>query len=946
MSAPPKAPPVLTPKATAQPALVVKPLAGDPAHVTIHRLSNGMTVYLSPDPAQPSIVAHVAVRAGSASDPESSTGLAHYLEHMLFKGTSKLGTLDYAREKVSLDRIAALYDDLRKPNADRPTILKAIDDATQASAQLAVPNELDQLYRRIGISGLNAFTNTDATVYISEIPKNRISQWARVEAARYSDAVFRLFWPELEAVYEEKNRGLDSPPRRAYEAFVAALYPRHGYGRPTLGEIEHLKSPAYGDMVRFFDRYYTPTNMAILLAGDVDESVLPILEQEFGHWARPAGDANVPGPLVPLAGRSEVEVKVPSDEGVLLGWQLVAATAKDRSALELMDLLLLDDKSGMLSRDLLFPQKVAGAGCSPTFLREAGYYQMWADALDGQTHADLEKLLLGLVAKLQRGEFTDADLATAILRADIQEQRQLETNDGRMSMMQQAFIIGEDWPDAVAHLAQLRAVTKADIVRVATQYLSTNLIVVKKVKGQATSPKIVKPGITPVKLDPTRASEFGKAILAMPVTPIEPVALVAGPDYTRGLLPTGELVAVKNTRNSLFSITYQYDFGRADDHMACFAVDLLKFAGAGDRPAEQVANELHALGLSIDTMCTRQFTRLIVSGVDRNMEAGIALLRAWLGTPRIDDQALASRIAATLTERTNQIIAPAAIARAQQNFARWGADSDTLVVPTNQQIQAAKAPALEALLHGFLTRKHRTMYFGPRAPIGPGLAAITLGEGKVAPTPRAPSKFRAPNQVFFTDQETAQTQVWMIWPRKPADDADRALGQVFATYFAPLVYQEIREARGLAYTAYGSYGPGAHKPDDAQVYIYVGTQGDKTHDAIAAIHDVLGEPIDDTNFMVAREAIAQGHRVDRIEPRSIAATVFGWQDEGAIGDPREARTQQALAVDKAQLAAWMKAAFARPLIVSVVGDAKKLDLDKLKALAPVTTVPVGKLFGY
>ncbi|MBA3541569.1 MAG: insulinase family protein, partial [Deltaproteobacteria bacterium] len=200
-------------KAVATPRLLATPIAGDTTKTTIHRLSNGMTVYISPDPQQPTIVAHVAVKAGSANDPEISTGLAHYLEHMLFKGTSKLGTLDYAKEKPFLDKIGLLYADLRKPGADRDRILKEIDTETQKSAEHAVPNELDNLYSRMGITGLNAYTNPDATVYVTEIPKNRIAQWAKVEVQRYSDPVFRLFWPELEAVYEEKNRGLDSPGR-------------------------------------------------------------------------------------------------------------------------------------------------------------------------------------------------------------------------------------------------------------------------------------------------------------------------------------------------------------------------------------------------------------------------------------------------------------------------------------------------------------------------------------------------------------------------------------------------------------------------------------------------------------------------------------------------------------------------------------------------------------
>jgi predicted Zn-dependent peptidase len=292
----PAAKPAKPAKAIEAPALIATPLPDDPTRTTIHRLSNGMTVYLSPDAQEPSVVAHVAVRAGSRNDPEQSTGLAHYLEHMLFKGTRKLGTLDYDTEKPHLDRIAELYAELRKPGADRDKVLHEIDGETQKAAEFAVPNELDQLYARIGVTGLNAFTADDATVYIARVPKNRIAQWARVEAQRYADPVFRLFWPELEAVYEEKNRALDNPNRRWREAFMKAMFPRHGYGWSTgIGEIEHLKVPAYRDMEEFFERYYTPSNMAILLSGDIDESVLPVLEAEFASFKRPAGDAPPPG---------------------------------------------------------------------------------------------------------------------------------------------------------------------------------------------------------------------------------------------------------------------------------------------------------------------------------------------------------------------------------------------------------------------------------------------------------------------------------------------------------------------------------------------------------------------------------------------------------------------------------------------------------------------------
>lgn len=940
-------PPATGAKAVYAPALLATPIANDPMKTTIHRLSNGMTVYISPDPQEPTIVTHIAVRAGGGQDPQISTGLAHYLEHMLFKGTSKLGTLDYAKEKPHLDKIASLYAELRKPGNDRDRVLKDIDKETLESAAFAVPNELDQLYSRMGITGLNAFTNNDSTVFVSEIPKNRIAQWARVEAQRYGDAVFRLFWPELEAVYEEKNRSLDNPGRRVHEAFMKTMFPKHGYGwSSVLGETEHLKSPAYQDMEAFFNRYYNPGNMAILLAGDVDESVLPLLEKEFAGFTRPPGPAAEPGVLPKLTGRTEVSVPVPSDEGIVMGWPLVSATHPNRLAIEVMDLLLLDGQSGILARDLLIPQKVANAGSNPTFLRDSGYYELYADSLDGQSHANLEKLLMGLVDKLQRGDFTDTDLATAILTAEIQNQQLLESNGGHMSLMEQAFVVGQDWHDVVSKLDRMKKLTKADITRVAKQYLDKNFIVVKKVKGTATQPKITKPGITPVKVDPSRQGAFAKSILDMPVTAIEPVSIAEGKDYQRGKLPTGELVTVKNERNGLFTLSFEYDYGRADDKLVCLALQVLKVSGTGKKSAEQVARQLHDLGLSVDTGCSKTETSITISGIDRNLDAGMALLREWLADPAIDDATLKASVATSMSERTNSLANPQAIVGAQGLYARYGAESEFLVVASNKELQKATPAQLKKLVAQYLKLKHRTAYFGPRGPQD-ALAALTLGDGKTATRAPRPVKYRKPNAVIATDQETAQTHIWMLWPRsKAANDADRAAGMLFSEYGGAVLYQEVREARGLAYTVFGGFDPGAKKSDDASLYAYAGTQGDKTHDAVDAVLATLRLPIDDKRLAVAKEALAQSHRVDRIPPRGIANVVYAWQDQGEKADPREARVKRALEVDKAGLEKWLKAALAQPVIVSITGDRKKLDEAKLAKLAPVTWVPIAKLFGY
>ncbi len=933
-------------KAIYQPALLATPLPNDPTKTTIHRLSNGMTVYISPDAQQPTVVAHIAVRAGGAEDPQRSTGLAHYLEHMLFKGTTKLGTLDYAKEKPHLDKIASLYADLRKPGSNRAQVLTAIDKENLAAAQYEVPNELDQLYSRMGVTGLNAFTNNDATVYVSEVPKNRIAQWAHVEAQRYSDAVFRLFLPELEAVYEEKNRGMDSPPRRVNEAFMKALYPNHGYGwSSVLGEIEHLKSPAYQDMLDFFHRYYNPQNMAILLAGDVDTSVLPVLEKEFGRFHREPGPAEQPGTQTPLSGVKTIEVKVPSQEGVVLGWLLVPATHPDRLPLELMDLLLLDGQSGILARDLLLTQKVADAGCNPTFLRDGGYYEMYADALKGQSLDQLQKLLLGLVAKLQNGDFTDQDVATAILTYEIQQQQILESNRGRMSLLQESFIDGEKWSDTISKIDRMKKITKADIMRVAKQYLNGNMLVVKKVIGKPKTEKIEKPHITPVEVDPKRQSAFAKEVMAMKVSPIEPVSLVEGKDYARGKIKTGEFVAVKNTRNKLFSVSFDYDYGRFDDRMACAALDILKVSGAGKRDAQQVARHLHELGLSIDASCSADQSSISISGIDRNLEQGMALLREWLASPNIGNDTLASYIKTTLTNRENAMSTPNVISAALQQYARVGNNSEFLMVPTDKALQRVKPAQLQRVLARFLDMKHRTAYFGPRDE-KTAESVVVLGKGSIRARRPRPDRFRAPNHVFATDQDTKQMQILMSWPRRPANNNDRAVGTLFSEYIGPVLYQEVREARGLAYTVAGWYSPGGKKIDDASVGAYVGTQADKIHDSINAVLDTMHKPIDDKRLDNARETIMQNHRVDRIRPRAIANTVYAWEDQGEKADPRDARVKRALAVKKPDLEKWIKTALARRVLVSVSGPKKVIDLKKLSKIAPVTWVPKKKLFGY
>ena len=947
------APPPPRALAVAQPALLDAPLPGDGAHVTIHRLSNGMTVYLSPDPTAATIVAHVVVHAGSSNDPaDFRPGLAHYLEHMLFKGTEKLGTLDYAKEKPHLDKIAALYDELRGPSGDRDRdrILAAIDAESIATADVIVPNEQDSVVARWASPALNAYTNSDATVVhhrAAEEPARAVG--ARAGGSRSRPGVPAVLAGARGGVRGEESRARQPAGRVNETRSWRALYPQHGYGwSNTLGEIEHLKKPGlqrHGRVLR-----------SLLRAGEHGDPARRATSIEVRAAGAREGVRRVRARAGPgrasratcgrRAGARTSRSWCRRTRAVIARVPVPPENSPDAVALEVIDRLIADGTAGMLTRELLLPQKVLAGGSSLDLAREAGAWELWADQLAGQSSQDVEAELRAVALDVSSGHFTDDDLRGAILAFESSRERQIETSLGRVGLMENAFVHDLAWPDVVAQLARAKALTRDEVVRVAQKYLQQQApIVVRKVVGTATPPKIAKPKITPFQVDPSRRSAFAAEVLAMPVDPIEPVSEVEGTDYVRGKLATGELVTVPNVRNGLFHLDYRYDFGRVDDRLACFALGLLDVSGAGDRSAEQVGRELYALGVTVSFACDKDHSWISLDGEDAGLEKALAIVRDWLAAPVLDDATVARARDQLRTARANAVANPPQIAAAAAAYALFGDDTQQLVDASDKQLAAATSDQMKKLVGRWLHLAHRTAYFGPRA-AGAAKDVVALGDGKLATTARKPARYRPAGAVTALDQDTAQTRVSLWWPRPPASDAERAVGTLYYFYEGTLLYRDVREVRGLAYSVGGGWLPGARAQDDATAYAYIGTQADKTDDAIAAILDVLRAPIDDHRLAEAKQRIEEEHRVERVDPRRLAWTVYGWEDDGARTDPRDARARRVLAVDRAALGAWAKRVVAAKPLVSVVGRRAAVDEAKLAKLAPVTWVPVSRVFAY
>ncbi len=932
------------------PKTIPAPLPDDPMAVTIHRLSNGMTVYISTDREKPRFSAYLPVRTGSRNDPSTSTGLAHYLEHMLFKGTDELGTTDMAAERPHIEEIERLYMELRaaEDDAARQETLTKIDRATQESSKFSIPNELSRLYAQMGIDGLNAYTWLDETVYIADVPSNRLEAWAAVEVERFSDPVFRLFYPELEAVYEEKNISLDSPYRRVNEAMMKSMFPGHPYGtQPTIGLVEHLKTPAYQDMVDYFQDWYGPNNMAIVLAGDIDaETAIPVLEASFGRLpVRKLGTA-APAEVTPMSSRVERVIEAEGETSIVLAWQTVPAKHEDRAALEVLDMLVDNGSSGLLNIALTTTQKVARAGSSPTFVKEAGWWRLSATAKEGQTPEELETLLLGVIDDLKRGSFSDDDLEAVKLADELQFQLELEYPGARVSKMTDAFIQGWDWPDMVASRARLQAVTREDVLRVARQYVGDAYAAVKRIPGSPELPKIEKPTISPVALDPSRKSGFSQRILGMEATPIEPKWLVEGEAFERAEAPSGVLLTAHNERNKLFLVSYRFDVGSWRSPGLCFALDLAQRSGTATKSNESIKKTLSKIGVDISVSCSDHATTVSVSGIDDKMEQGLALVQEWLGQVVIEDEALENAKNTKIGIRNDNLESPRFLGWALTSFGRRGGESAFLHQLSNVGLKKLTRGDVEALSRGLFSYRREVRYFGPRARAEVEPLLLT-SEGLGATERREPNRYRRVERptIYFLHRDVAKSSVSITVPRPPGEEVERASAEVWSSYLSGgmggLIFQEVREARGLAYSAYAFVSTGSYADDEWFLGGSLGTQGDKTVDALTLMLELLLEHRFDTNTVsVAKAAMEEEFRTGRISPRRIPRKVSSWERAGLSGDPRPARRERTKSLSVDELQAWSDAVVKGDTapVITVLGNRETVDLEALAAIGEVIEV--------
>ena len=505
----------------------------DPMGTRIYTLQNGLKIYLSAYKDAPRIQTFIAVKTGSKNDPSSATGLAHYLEHIMFKGSSKYGTMNWAKEKSYLDQIEQLYELHRntKDSIQRINIYHRIDSVSLIAASYAIANEYDKMMNQIGASGTNAYTWVDQTVYVNDIPANQIERWAKIEAERFSTVVPRLFHTELEAVYEEKNKGMDNDGRKVWEAMYTGLFPNHPYGtQTTIGTVEHLKNPSITEIKKYFNTYYKANNIAICMSGDLNYDSTVLMLQKYFNQLESAVIPEAKSFNSTLNGPITKTVVGPTAESVTIGFRVDEILQKDpalQARLKLLSTMLSNGQAGLFDLNLNQSQKVQGAYSYNINMHDYSILMVGGTPVHGSDTKACEALLLQEIEKLKQGKFDPTLLNAVVTDYKKTFTQELESNKSRADKMVDAFILNLPWSSQVSELSYMEKVTDKDIVSWANAYLTIqHQVTVYKTQGTDNSiVKVPKPSISPVSVNRDTTSIFYSEVFKLSAPNILPVFL-------------------------------------------------------------------------------------------------------------------------------------------------------------------------------------------------------------------------------------------------------------------------------------------------------------------------------------------------------------------------------------------------------------------------------------
>ena len=938
---------------------------GDLTETRLYKLDNGLTVYLSVNNEEPRIQTYIAVRTGSKNDPAETTGLAHYLEHIMFKGTTHFGTTDYEAEKVYLDDIEARYEEYRTLTdpEERRAAYHGIDSVSQLAAQYFIPNEYDKLMSTIGAEGTNAYTSEDVTCYIEDIPSNEIDNWAKIQADRFKNMVIRGFHTELEAVYEEYNMGIAQDNRKVWEALNAMLFPTYPYGtQTTIGTQQHLQNPSITNIKNYFNKWYRPNNVAICMAGDFNpDEVMAIIDKYFGDWT-PGDDVKQPEfpAMAPITAPRDTTVYGLEAENLMLGWRFDRGNSMQIDTLEMIGSMLSNGTAGLIDLDINQQMAMLYAWGGSSTNRDYSSFILGGSPRPGQTLEEAKDLLLAEIEKLKSGDFSDDLIPSVINNMKLEHYNSLESNMARANMFVNSFILERPWKQDVEYLDRISGMTKDQIVAFANRHFNDNYVVVYKRQGvDENQKKIDKPAITPIPANRDLVSDYVKEVQATEVPAIEPRFVDFKKDLTFGTTEANlPYIYVQNKENGRFVLSFRYEFGDESDLRYGLASQYLEYLGTDKLTNEEIKQQFYKLACEYHISAGARNITVTLRGLGENMPQALALLEEVMGNaqpdPMVAEMCIQMIEKSRMDAKTNQ----------NRNFSalyQYGAYGPYNGMRNNisvDEMRKLDPQELLDLLKNLKNYKHTVLYYGPMT--AEEMAATvtenhkTVAELQDVPTGKHYEIQPTPeNEILIAPYDAKNIQMRMIHNEQRSWNAEEAaVVALFNEYYGggmnTIVFQEMREARGLAYNAYAAYIEPSYIDQPEFFFTHIITQNDKMMDAISHFLEIINEmPESEQAFGIAKEALTKRLASQRTTKYGLINAWLTAQYRGIDYDLNEKIYEALPNITLQDIAKFEKEQMAnKPYRYVILGNEKELDMKALAKIGTIKRLTTEEIFGY
>lgn len=932
---------------------------GDKNGVRIYTLNNGLKVYLAQNFDAPKIQTYIPVRTGSNNDPADNTGLAHYLEHMMFKGTSKLGSADWEKEKPLLDQISDLYEQHKTANdpQKKKEIYRKIDEVSQEAGKFAIANEYDKAISSLGASGTNAHTWLDETVYKNNIPNNELEKWLKIEKERFSELALRLFHTELESVYEEYNRAQDNDARLVNYELMDALFPKHPNGQQTtIGKSEHLRNPSMVAIHKYFDQYYVPNNYAMVLVGDFQfDETIQLVDRYFGEFKYkelPHKEIIKEEPITEIIERS---VKSPSAPRLHLAWRTDSVGTQGARLAEITANILSNaGESGLIDFNINQSQKALRAVAYMTPFKMYGNFTMVILPKNEQTLDEAKELLLEQIELIKKGQFDEWLIQAIVNDMKIQRMKSYETADGLATALYSSYISGLSWEQEANEIGELESITKDDIVRFANEFFKDNYVVIRKEKGENENLiRVENPGITPVQLNKEAQSEFLKSIVNEKSADIQAEFV----DYTKAiktdLIKDKKVSFVENKYNDVAQTYLIFPFGSDHDKELGLATQVLHYLGTDKFSPEELKQEFFKLGITHDFRLAQDQLTILLTGLEVNMQTGIQILKHWMQNAKPDQYIYEENVRTILESREVAKKDKGRIMSALTNFAKYGKDSRFTDVLSKERLAEIRSEEMTQKIKDLLSMPYEIFFYGndfskfkKYAENFVETETLPIPERKIYPQPATTG------EVYFVSYDMVQTDMSKV--AKAGNINLKNLGKinVFNEYFgrglSSIVFQEIRESKSLAYSAYVYYGTASELNLADYITTYIGTQADKLAQAVEAMDALMSDlPQIQGQFDNAKNAALKQIAAGRINRTNIFFNLQNLKKLGVDYDIRKDIYSEIETLTISELTEFYNHEV-KPLQynTAIMGKKENLDVKAIENLGDFHEVTLEEIFGY